>query len=116
MGDVEVVPLPLQRVALPTEFGVLPAQSDVGLASPQDGTHSDQCYDNQCPEERALCKCHETHFKCHGYGNGLTLPHGRYSPDSLSHGLRHTGKAPPKVGPRNSSLPECPHMPSAHWK
>ncbi|GGS26499.1 hypothetical protein GCM10010221_24710 [Streptomyces parvus] len=71
MDDVEFVPLVEEGVALLAQLGVVPAELDVDRASAQNGTHGDQGYDNQRPEDRALCKCHETHFKCHG-GNGLT--------------------------------------------
>ncbi len=67
VDDVELVPLPQELVPLGAQLGVAPAQFDVGRASPQDGTHGDQCYDNQRPDDGALWKCHETHFKCHGW-------------------------------------------------
>ncbi|MFF3390983.1 hypothetical protein ACFYW1_08640 [Streptomyces sp. NPDC002669] len=63
---MQFIPVALQRIAIGPDFGVLSSQSDIDPASAQNGTHGDQRDDNQCPEKRALCKCHETHFKCHG--------------------------------------------------
>ncbi|GGX51049.1 hypothetical protein GCM10010298_13390 [Streptomyces microflavus] len=84
MDDEELVPLTQERVTLPVQLGVASAQFDVGRASPQNGTHSDQCYDNQRPDDGALWKCHETHFKCHGWKR-LDTPSGGTQPGLVRH-------------------------------
>lgn len=107
VDDVEFVPLAQERVALTAQVGVVSAQLDVGRASPQNGTHGDQCYDNQRPDDGALWKCHETHFKCHG-GNGLTPRHAARSQGSFATTVRRFGRCPSEGGAEEFIPPGMP--------
>lgn len=107
VDDVEFVPLVEEGVALLAQLGVVPAELDVDRASAQNGTHGDQGYDNQRPDERALCKCHETHFKCHG-GNGLTPREAARSQGSFATTVRRFGRCPSEGGAEESIPPGMP--------
>ncbi|GGP38655.1 hypothetical protein GCM10010231_07120 [Streptomyces sindenensis] len=107
MDDVEFVPLVEEGVALLAQLGVVPAQLDVDRASTQNGTHGDQGYDHQRPDDRALCKCHETHFKCHG-GNGLTPHQAARSQGLFATTVRRSGRCPSEGGAEEFIPPGMP--------